>query len=644
VAIEAGQQVAEDQRAGAFESMLSSSLSVRDILRGQLLALKRQFLWPLVTVIALELLFMWLLHRRLLPPFPVTWLAAIVVLLADITAVSCVGMRRALTARSHNNATISTVFRVLLTPWALLGVVVVIGTFWYVLILGREWSPGWNFYLGLWFGFSLLTDLVLGLMAWRQLNTQFRQLALRRFHRSAAPMTPTAAVSREPRSSASLRPPRIADRVSDSSPAVPERSGRGPVPRLFGKPVLLAVSGILVVAFGLVLWKARASSSAAMVVSITRSNAPVRISSGGGGALIILPDGSLWRWGPPPSVQGASGATSPEQVGTNRDWVQASGILNRFIGLRSDGTIWNSDLYNKRGHDAQTLMATGFVRADQQLRWVAVGAGSMGPIALRNDGTLWTWTNSAMLQTGGGAARTQIGTNDDWISFGSAWSSSLALRRNGTLWAWGNVPVWGTPMSSPVNLAVPTQVCRETNWAGFVMVGYPLVLTRSGELWEPFHAAPDSELPAALNCRLVLSNAAPGRVAFAVSDRPMLYQLRADGSLWETTYQFGSGTATPEEWRRVGKRSDWVSLFSGGGTAFGLTSDGILWTWGYDLGRLPKLGQNFAARIKQIQLGVKSMFGSTPRPMPTGTMPAYNKQPRPVLRLVTTNSPPENRR
>jgi hypothetical protein len=193
-------------------------------------------------------------------------------------------------------------------------------------------------------------------------------------------------------------------------------------------------------------------------------------------------------------------------------------------------------------------------------------------------------------------------------------------------------------MSSPVNLAVPTQVCRETNWAEFIMVGYPLVLTRSGELWQPFHAAPDSELPAAATCRLVLSNAAPGRVAMAVCDKPKLYQLRADGSLWETTYQFGSGTATPEEWRRVGKRSDWVSLYSGGGTAFGLTSDGMLWTWGYDLGRQPKIGQNFAARIKQIQLGVKSMIGPAPRPMPMGTSPPFNKQPRPLLRLVNTNS------
>jgi len=171
---------------------------------------------------------------------------------------------------------------------------------------------------------------------------------------------------------------------------------------------------------------------------------------------------------------------------------------------------------------------------------------------------------------------------------------------------------------------------------------FPLVLTRSGDLWEPFHATPNSESSAASTCRLVLTNAAPGRVAMAMCDKPKLYQLRADGSLWETTYQFGSGTATPDEWRRVGKRSDWVSLFSGGGTAFGLTSDGVLWTWGFDWSRPPT--QTLAARLQVIQLRVKSMFGSTARPMSVGTSPPYDKQPRTLLRLVNTNSTPGNRR
>ena len=54
LAIEAGQQLAEDQRTGAFELLLSTPLTVQDILRGQLLALRRQFLRPLLVVLGVE--------------------------------------------------------------------------------------------------------------------------------------------------------------------------------------------------------------------------------------------------------------------------------------------------------------------------------------------------------------------------------------------------------------------------------------------------------------------------------------------------------------------------------------------------------------------------------------------------------------
>ena len=59
VVIEAGQRLAEDQKSGALELLLSSPLKVEDILRGQMLALRRQFLWPLLVVIVVELCLMW---------------------------------------------------------------------------------------------------------------------------------------------------------------------------------------------------------------------------------------------------------------------------------------------------------------------------------------------------------------------------------------------------------------------------------------------------------------------------------------------------------------------------------------------------------------------------------------------------------
>ena len=53
LAIEAGRQLAEDRRTGAFELLLSVPLTVQEIVRGQLLALRRQFLWPVLTVLGM---------------------------------------------------------------------------------------------------------------------------------------------------------------------------------------------------------------------------------------------------------------------------------------------------------------------------------------------------------------------------------------------------------------------------------------------------------------------------------------------------------------------------------------------------------------------------------------------------------------
>jgi hypothetical protein len=181
--IEAGQQLAEDQRSGACELLLSSPLTVQDILRGQLLALRRQFLLPLLVVLGWELLLTLAVHRRS-PDWQTlaTWLAGMFMLVADLIALSWVGMWRALLARNHNFATISTTMRVLLLPWVLFGTVVGAGNVWYGLALGKDWDPGWQFYLALWLGLGLAADLVFGLTAWLQLRGHFRELALRRFN------------------------------------------------------------------------------------------------------------------------------------------------------------------------------------------------------------------------------------------------------------------------------------------------------------------------------------------------------------------------------------------------------------------------------------------------------------------------------
>jgi hypothetical protein len=183
IGIEACQRLAEEQKMGSLELVLSTPLNERAILRGQLLALRRQFLKPLALVIGVEIVFMLAASRpSVLPAEEAAKQAAfgvtgIVLLILDIVALTWVALLAALTAKSANRASASAISRVLLFPWIGFAAIAVIAGLW---TAGGP-GPGWKFYLYLWFWLGVLTDLALGLPAWWQLRTRFRELALQRF-------------------------------------------------------------------------------------------------------------------------------------------------------------------------------------------------------------------------------------------------------------------------------------------------------------------------------------------------------------------------------------------------------------------------------------------------------------------------------
>jgi hypothetical protein len=183
IGIEACQRLAEEQKMGSLELLLSTPLSERAILRGQFLALRRQFLKPLAVVIGVEIVFMLAVSRHSVVPaeegarqvaFGLTGLG---LLILDIAALTWVALRAALTAKSPHRASAGAILRVLVLPWIGFAAIAVIVGLW---TAGGP-GPGWEFYLYLWFWLGILTDLAFGLPAWWQLRTRFRELALQRF-------------------------------------------------------------------------------------------------------------------------------------------------------------------------------------------------------------------------------------------------------------------------------------------------------------------------------------------------------------------------------------------------------------------------------------------------------------------------------
>ena len=104
-------RLAEDRRIGALELLLSTPLTTREILRGQWLALRRQFAKPLTVVLVLEFL---LLRQQFTLSITLLNLA---MLLADVATIGWVGMWLGLTARNLNRAILGTIALVLVLPW-----------------------------------------------------------------------------------------------------------------------------------------------------------------------------------------------------------------------------------------------------------------------------------------------------------------------------------------------------------------------------------------------------------------------------------------------------------------------------------------------------------------------------------------------
>ena len=184
--LEAGRQLAEDKRQGALELLLSTPLAVRDILHGQLLALKRQFLGP--TAVTLLVFFIFLMAAasdEMLLENPedrsfwvMSWTAGMVMLIADLAGLYWMGMWKALTARNPTRAVAGNLVRIIVLPWVVLALGALIAS---LVLPTAESEPLQKFCLGAWLIVGLAADLGFGAWARYKLLGGFRLAATQRY-------------------------------------------------------------------------------------------------------------------------------------------------------------------------------------------------------------------------------------------------------------------------------------------------------------------------------------------------------------------------------------------------------------------------------------------------------------------------------
>src|SRR6185312_1603769 len=159
-------------------------------------------------------------------------------------------------------------------------------------------------------------------------------------------------------------------------------------------------------------------------------------------------DGTVWSWGSNGFGQlgngGYTSTTTPVQ--TTITGVVAISSWSAFtLALKSDGTVWGwgTDYSGELGDGGSNTNRPSPVRTLNLTNVVAIANGWIHGLAVKSDGTVWTWGRNVNGQLGDGtftnrSAPVQVSGLTAATAAAGGENHSLALKSDGTVWAWGD--------------------------------------------------------------------------------------------------------------------------------------------------------------------------------------------------------------
>ena len=160
-------------------------------------------------------------------------------------------------------------------------------------------------------------------------------------------------------------------------------------------------------------------------------------------------DGTVWAWGRNDHGQLGDGTTTdyrndPAQVG-GLSGVIAIAVGEQYtVALKSEGTVWTwgRNDYGQLGDGTNTDRNIP-VQASELSGVIAVAAGELHTVALKSDGIVWTWGYNTYGQLGDGTnternTPVQVSGLNDITAITAGWEHTIALESDGTVWTWGD--------------------------------------------------------------------------------------------------------------------------------------------------------------------------------------------------------------
>ena len=303
---------------------------------------------------------------------------------------------------------------------------------------------------------------------------------------------------------------------------------------------------------------------------------------------------------------GAFGRPVPGVLAGLADVTAVSAGNRHVLALKSDGTVWGwGDNFSGQLGDGTTSNRSSPVRVSGLSGVIAVAAGSSHSYALKSDGTLWGWGLNFDGQLGDGTLTTplvpvQIAGVTDVIAISTGDSSvkfvpyptptyhSIALKRDGTVWTWGDNRFGQLGDGSTTDRIVPAQVSGVSNVIA-VSAGadHTVVLERDGTMLAWGRNA-SGQLGNGFKFPYVfLPIPIPGVSGIAAISAGMRHTLalKADGTVLAWGFngdgELGDGSTADHAQPATVSALTGITAVSAGAThSLAAKSDGTVWAWG----------------------------------------------------------------
>ena len=326
----------------------------------------------------------------------------------------------------------------------------------------------------------------------------------------------------------------------------------------------------------------------------------------------IKNDGTVWAWGDGAQGKLGNGGTetkyTPVQVSGLTDVTAVAPGYNHTLALKEDGTVWawGYNQYGQLGNGESGLSATRTV--PEQVYGLtgvkAIAAGDSFSIALKEDGTVWSWGRNNYGQLGIGTdgfsdKRTvaeQVYGLTDVKAITAGKDFALALKNDGTIWGWGRNAQGELGDNSQTKRNKPVQAAL-TSPAKAIAAGenFTLAILEDGTVWGwGFNSSSqlgDGNPSGAMRSLVPVQAVGLTDVKALAAGQNHSMALQNDGSLWvwggNPAGQLGNGkigssgdSGSKVPVKLYGPEAGITQIYAGSDYSMAVKNDGTAWTWG----------------------------------------------------------------